>query len=100
MARFRQRLCFSVNALLYQTLLCSLLQIASQHLDYQVPLVIRYQILQEFAVQLQREMLLILQENMYTTFFLQEDCNTKSERADLQSRLNRLIEARAYLVEF
>ncbi|TKS70937.1 Mx Interferon-inducible [Collichthys lucidus] len=75
-------------------------EIASQHLDYQVPLVIRYQILQDFAVQLQREMLQILQGNMYSTPLLQEDCNTKSKRADLQSRLNRLIEARSYLVEF
>ncbi|XP_027131550.1 interferon-induced GTP-binding protein Mx [Larimichthys crocea] len=75
-------------------------EIASQHLDYQVPLVIRYQILQEFAVQLQRDMLQILQERMYSTPLLEEDCNTKSERADLQSRLNRLIEAHAYLVEF
>ncbi|XP_027134827.1 interferon-induced GTP-binding protein Mx-like [Larimichthys crocea] len=62
-------------------------EIASQRLDYQVPLVIRYQILQEFAVQLQREMLQILQEKMYSTPLLEEDCNTKSERADLQSRL-------------
>ncbi|TKS65634.1 Mx Interferon-inducible [Collichthys lucidus] len=53
-------------------------EIASQHLDYQVPLVIRYQILQDFAVQLQREMLQILQENMYSTPLLQEDCNTKN----------------------
>ncbi|KAG8007466.1 Interferon-induced GTP-binding protein Mx [Nibea albiflora] len=75
-------------------------KIASQHLDYQVPLVIRYQILQEFAVQLQRDMLLILQESMYSTSLFDEDYYTKSERADLQSRLDNLIEARAYLVEF
>ncbi|GLD69935.1 AAW22002.1 Mx protein [Lates japonicus] len=74
--------------------------IASQRLADQIPLVIRYQMLQESAVQLQREMLQMLQDKENMEFLLKEDFDIGHKRAALQSRLNRLMKARAYLVEF
>uniref|UniRef100_A0A4W6D5P1 Interferon-induced GTP-binding protein Mx n=1 Tax=Lates calcarifer TaxID=8187 RepID=A0A4W6D5P1_LATCA len=75
-------------------------KIASQRLADQIPMVIRYQMLQESAVQLQREMLQMLQDKENVEFLLKEDFDTGSKRAALQSRLKRLMKARAYLVEF
>ncbi|XP_041638721.1 interferon-induced GTP-binding protein Mx-like [Cheilinus undulatus] len=75
-------------------------KIASQRLADQIPMVIRYQMLQESAVQLQREMLQVLQEKENSEFLLKEDADISSKRANLQSRLKRLMRARAYLVEF
>ncbi|XP_062272449.1 interferon-induced GTP-binding protein Mx-like [Scomber scombrus] len=75
-------------------------KIASQRLADQIPLVIRYQMLQESAVQLQREMLQVLQDKENMEFLLKEDYDIGHERAALQSRLERLQKARAYLVEF
>ncbi len=99
--RFRQRLCFSITVLVSQTFLPFVfLQIASQHLAYQIPLVIRYQLLQESAVQLQREMLQVLQDKEKFRFFLREDSDIVSKREALQSRLKRLMQAREYLMEF
>lgn len=77
-----------------------LLQIASQRLANQIPLVIRYQMLQETAMQLQREMLQMLQDKENLEFWLKEDADIGTKRATLQSRLKRLMQARAYLVEF
>ncbi|KAG7229579.1 hypothetical protein INR49_012594 [Caranx melampygus] len=74
--------------------------IASQRLADQIPLVIRFQMLQESAVQLQREMLQMLQDKENVDFLLKEDFDIGNKRAALQSRLNRLMKARAYLVEF
>ncbi|XP_049893069.1 interferon-induced GTP-binding protein Mx isoform X3 [Epinephelus moara] len=75
-------------------------KIASQRLADQIPLVIRYQMLQESAAQLQREMLQMLQDKENMDYLLKEDCDIGSKRASLQSRLKRLMKARAYLVEF
>ncbi|XP_029287526.1 interferon-induced GTP-binding protein Mx-like isoform X2 [Cottoperca gobio] len=75
-------------------------KIAGQRLADQIPLVIRYQMLQESAAQLQREMLLLLQDKENMEFLLKEDCDIGSKRMNLQSRLKRLMKARAYLVEF
>ncbi|XP_070758667.1 interferon-induced GTP-binding protein Mx isoform X1 [Enoplosus armatus] len=75
-------------------------KIASQRLADQIPLVIRYQILQESAVQLQREMLQVLQDKENSEFLLKEDSDIGSKRAALQSRLKRLMKARKYLVAF
>nr|AGL76513.1 interferon inducible protein Mx [Epinephelus akaara] len=75
-------------------------KIASQRLADQIPLVIRYQMLHESAAQLQREMLQMLQDKENMEFLLREDCDIGSKRASLQSRLKRLMKARAYLVEF
>lgn len=77
-----------------------LLQIASQRLADQIPLVIRYQMLQESAMQLQREMLQVLQDKENVEFLLKEDFDIGTKRAALQSRLKRLSQARTYLVEF
>eukprot|EP00064_Thunnus_orientalis_P023614 superscaffoldBa00009114_g23864 len=75
-------------------------KIASQRLADQIPLVIRYQMLQESAVQLQREMLQVLQDKENMEFLLKEDLDIGRKRSTLQSRLKRLMQARAYLVEF
>ncbi|XP_060898307.1 interferon-induced GTP-binding protein Mx-like [Labrus mixtus] len=75
-------------------------KIASQRLADQIPMVIRYQMLQESAVQLQREMLQVLQEKKNLEFLLKEDADIGSKRANLQSRLERLMKARVFLVEF
>ncbi|XP_047438806.1 interferon-induced GTP-binding protein Mx-like [Mugil cephalus] len=74
--------------------------IASQRLADQIPLVIRYQMLQESAIQLQREMLQILQEKENLENLLKEDSDIGSKRVFLQSRLKRLMQARARLLEF
>lgn len=76
------------------------IQIASQRLADQIPLVIRYQMLQESAVQLQREMLQVLQDKENSELLLKEDFDIGSKRANLQSRLKRLTQARTYLAEF
>ncbi|XP_044023594.1 interferon-induced GTP-binding protein Mx isoform X2 [Siniperca chuatsi] len=75
-------------------------KIASQRLADQIPLVIRYQMLQESASQLHREMMQVLQDKENLEFLLKEDSDIGSKRAALQSRLKRLMKARAYLVEF
>ncbi|XP_076879385.1 interferon-induced GTP-binding protein Mx3-like [Brachyhypopomus gauderio] len=74
--------------------------IASQRLADQVPLVIRYQILQESAGQLNRDMLQLIQNKDSTDDLLKEDFDIGSKRAALQSRQKRLMQARSYLVEF
>lgn len=75
-------------------------QIASQRLADQIPLMIRYHMLQEFAIQLQREMLQLLQERETFEFLLKEDFDVGTQRVNLQNRLKRLTEARSYLVKF
>ncbi|XP_055773155.1 interferon-induced GTP-binding protein Mx3 isoform X2 [Salvelinus fontinalis] len=74
--------------------------IASQRLADQIPMVIRYLGLQEFASQLQREMLQTLQEKDNIEQLLKEDFDIGSKRAALQNKLKRLMMARSYLVEF
>uniref|UniRef100_A0A8C7TJM4 Uncharacterized protein n=1 Tax=Oncorhynchus mykiss TaxID=8022 RepID=A0A8C7TJM4_ONCMY len=74
--------------------------ISSQRLADQIPMVIRYLVLQEFASQLQREMLQTLQEKDNIEQLLKEDIDIGSKRAALQSKLKRLMKARSYLVEF
>ncbi|XP_033481506.1 interferon-induced GTP-binding protein Mx-like [Epinephelus lanceolatus] len=75
-------------------------QIAGQRLADQIPLVIRYQMLQESAVQLRREMLQMLQDKEKTESLLQEDSGIKTKRKHLQNRLKRLSKARMLLTEF
>uniref|UniRef100_A0A3Q0RRS7 Interferon-induced GTP-binding protein Mx n=1 Tax=Amphilophus citrinellus TaxID=61819 RepID=A0A3Q0RRS7_AMPCI len=75
-------------------------RIAGQRLADQIPLVIRYHMLQESAIQLQREMLQMLQDKENLEFLLKEDSDIGSQRATLQSRHTRLMKARGYLVEF
>uniref|UniRef100_UPI0037E731C1 interferon-induced GTP-binding protein Mx-like n=1 Tax=Semicossyphus pulcher TaxID=241346 RepID=UPI0037E731C1 len=75
-------------------------QIAGQRLADQIPLVIRYQMLQQSAIQLQREMLQMLQDREKTEVLLQEDSRSKTERIHLQNRLKRLSKARILLTDF
>ncbi|TNN34508.1 Interferon-induced GTP-binding protein Mx [Liparis tanakae] len=75
-------------------------KIASQRLADQIPLVIRYQMLQQAAAQLEREMLQVLQDKENFEFLLKEDFDTGTKRLALQSRLKRLMKARTFLVEF
>lgn len=75
-------------------------QIASQRLADQIPMVIRYQMLQELACDLQRQMLQMLQDKDNVEFLLKEDYDIGTKRASLQSRHKRLMKARAYLIEF
>ncbi|KAI1885204.1 hypothetical protein AGOR_G00217770 [Albula goreensis] len=75
-------------------------RIASQRLADQIPLVIRYLILQESAAQLQREMLQMLQDKENVELLLKEDFDIGAKRAALQSRLKRLTQAHNYLLEF
>lgn len=77
-----------------------ILQIAGMRLADQIPLVIRYEMLQQSASQLQREMLQMIQDKENLDFLLKEDFDIGSKRATLQNRLKRLLQARAYLVEF
>lgn len=74
-------------------------QIASQRLADQIPLMIRYHMLQEFAIRLRREMLQLLQERDFK-FLLKEDCDVGTKRVNLQSRVKRLTQARSYLAKF
>uniref|UniRef100_A0A667XRP9 Interferon-induced GTP-binding protein Mx n=1 Tax=Myripristis murdjan TaxID=586833 RepID=A0A667XRP9_9TELE len=74
--------------------------IASQRLADQIPLVIKYLMLQESAAQLQREMLQMIQKKENVELMLDEDFRVNTERKTLQSRLNRLRKARVLLTEF
>nr|ACF75866.1 Mx1 protein [Oplegnathus fasciatus] len=82
------------------THLKSYYKIAGQRLADQIPLVIRYQMLQESAVQLHREMLQMLQDKQKTETLLQEDSGTKTKRIQLQKRHKRLSNARILLTDF
>uniref|UniRef100_A0A8C7VAE7 Interferon-induced GTP-binding protein Mx n=1 Tax=Oryzias sinensis TaxID=183150 RepID=A0A8C7VAE7_9TELE len=75
-------------------------QIAGQRLADQVPLVIHYQMLQEFAIQLQREMLQMLQDKEKMESLLQEDHAIKENRVHLHNCIKRLSKARMLLSEF
>ncbi|KAI5616071.1 interferon-induced GTP-binding protein MxA, partial [Silurus asotus] len=74
--------------------------IVIKRLADQLPLVMRYLLLQELAAQLQREMLQLMQDKNNTDHLLKEDHDIGSKRTNLQSRQKRLMEARNYLVKF
>ncbi|XP_053505839.1 interferon-induced GTP-binding protein Mx1-like isoform X1 [Ictalurus furcatus] len=73
--------------------------IASNRLADQVPLVIKYKVLQESAAQLQREMLQLMQ-NYNINDLLEEDHFINIKRNNLKSRQKRLAEALVKLVLF
>uniref|UniRef100_A0A668VI15 Interferon-induced GTP-binding protein Mx n=1 Tax=Oreochromis aureus TaxID=47969 RepID=A0A668VI15_OREAU len=75
-------------------------QIAGQRLAGQIPLVIRYQMLQEFASQLQSKMLDTFQDNERKEYLLEENSGTKNKREDLKMRLERLSRAHNLLSDF
>ncbi|KAF3855953.1 hypothetical protein F7725_016676 [Dissostichus mawsoni] len=58
--------------------------IAGQRLADQIPLVIRYHVMQESALQLHREMLQMLQDKEKTECLLQEDFSMETKRRQLQ----------------
>uniref|UniRef100_A0A3Q2VFS5 Interferon-induced GTP-binding protein Mx n=1 Tax=Haplochromis burtoni TaxID=8153 RepID=A0A3Q2VFS5_HAPBU len=74
--------------------------IAGQRLADQIPLVIRYQVLQEFASELQSKMLDAFTDKERKEYLLQEDSGTKNKREDLKMRLERLSRAHILLSEF
>ncbi|XP_053471133.1 interferon-induced GTP-binding protein Mx2-like [Ictalurus furcatus] len=73
--------------------------IASNRLADQVPLVIKYMVLQESAVQLQREMLQFI-KNYNINDLLEEDYDINIKRNNLKSCQKRLTEALDKLVLF
>lgn len=75
-------------------------QIATQRLGDQIPLVIRYHMLQEFAAELQRKMIKVLQDKSNMDNLLKENFDIGTTRAMLHSRMKRLMQARSYLVKF
>uniref|UniRef100_A0A3P9DNM6 Interferon-induced GTP-binding protein Mx n=1 Tax=Maylandia zebra TaxID=106582 RepID=A0A3P9DNM6_9CICH len=72
--------------------------IAGQRLADQIPLVIRYQMLQEFASELQSKMLDAFLDKERKEYLLQEDSGTKNKREDLKMRLERLSRAHILLI--
>ncbi|GCC36151.1 hypothetical protein chiPu_0014643 [Chiloscyllium punctatum] len=75
-------------------------KIASYRLADQIPLVICYHILREFANKLQGEMLTLLQDRDRIDEYLFEDQDTKRKRETLQSQMSRPIKAHKALLEF
>ncbi|XP_051747044.1 interferon-induced GTP-binding protein MxB-like [Ctenopharyngodon idella] len=71
--------------------------IASKRLADQIPMVIRYLLLQEAALELQRNMLQLLQDKDGVDFLLKEDFDIGQKRESLLSRQKRLNEARSLL---
>ncbi|XP_034023045.1 interferon-induced GTP-binding protein Mx-like [Thalassophryne amazonica] len=75
-------------------------QIVGERLADQIPMMIRYHMLQESALQLQKEMLPILQDKELLEFLLQEDSVIKNKRIRLQKCITRLTKARVLLAAF
>uniref|UniRef100_A0A671MLI7 Interferon-induced GTP-binding protein MxA-like n=1 Tax=Sinocyclocheilus anshuiensis TaxID=1608454 RepID=A0A671MLI7_9TELE len=69
-------------------------QIASKRLADQIPMVIRYLLLQEAALELQRNMLQLLQNKDDVDNLLKEDFDIGQKRESLLSRQDRLMKAR------
>lgn len=63
-------------------------------------MVIRYLLLQEAALELQRNMLQLLQDKDGVDDLLKEDFDIGQKRESLLSRQNRLMKARSLLVTY
>ncbi|XP_059409562.1 interferon-induced GTP-binding protein MxA [Carassius carassius] len=74
--------------------------IASKRLADQIPMVIRYLLLQEAALELQRNMLQLLHDKDGIDNLLKEDCDIGQKRENLLKRQKRLMKARSLLVTF
>ncbi|XP_027012325.2 interferon-induced GTP-binding protein Mx2-like [Tachysurus fulvidraco] len=74
--------------------------IVSKRLADQVPLVIRYMVVQESAEQLQREMIQLIKDKVNVDELLKEDHDITSKRNNLKSRQKRLRDALNYLADF
>ena len=86
--------------MLYLLVSFSKLKIAGQRLADQIPLVIRYHVMQESALQLHREMLQMLQDKEKTECLLQEVFSMETKRRQLQNSLKRMSGARVLLNDF
>ncbi|TSK17737.1 Interferon-induced GTP-binding protein Mx1 [Bagarius yarrelli] len=73
--------------------------ISTMRLTDQVPLVIRYMMVQETAAQLQREMILI-QDKDNLNALVKEEHDIASKRNNLKTRQKRLTEALNYMADF
>lgn len=65
----------------------------------QVPMVIRYMVLQESAVQLQREMIQLIQEESIDELLREKD-NVSGKRNTLIEKQKRLRDAQKKLISF
>lgn len=74
--------------------------IASKRLADQIPMVIRYLLLQEAALELQRNMLQLLHDKDGIDNLLKEDFDIGQKRENLLKRQKRLMKARSLLVTF
>ncbi|XP_051559615.1 interferon-induced GTP-binding protein MxA-like [Myxocyprinus asiaticus] len=74
--------------------------IASKRLADHIPMVILYLLLQESAVELQRNMLQLLQEKNAIDDLLKEDYDIGQKRDKLLNRQKRLMQARSVLIAF
>nr|XP_009304072.1 interferon-induced GTP-binding protein MxB isoform X1 [Danio rerio] len=74
--------------------------IASQRLADQIPMVIRYLLLQEAALELQRSMLQLLQDKDGVDDMLKEDFDIGQKRENLLSRQKRLMKAQNLLATY
>ncbi|KAK7166736.1 hypothetical protein R3I93_006488 [Phoxinus phoxinus] len=74
--------------------------IASKRLADQIPIVIRYLLLQEAALELQRNMLQLLHDKDGVDNLLKEDFDIGQKRQSLLSRQERLMKARSLLATY
>uniref|UniRef100_UPI00398E4744 interferon-induced GTP-binding protein Mx3-like n=1 Tax=Pristiophorus japonicus TaxID=55135 RepID=UPI00398E4744 len=75
-------------------------QIASDRMADQIPLIIRYYILQEFASELQIQMLQLLQEKDRINEYLREEQSAVDNRKKLKNKLERLTNAQHEVSKF
>ncbi|XP_067897312.1 interferon-induced GTP-binding protein Mx3-like isoform X2 [Heterodontus francisci] len=75
-------------------------KIATDRLADQIPLIIRYYILQEFASKLQIDMLQLLQEKNRIDEYLHEEMHIVENRKNLRNKLERLTQAQHHLSKF
>nr|AET06168.1 myxovirus resistance 1 protein [Pagrus major]AHC69386.1 Mx1 protein [Pagrus major] len=75
-------------------------QIAGRRLADQIPLMVLYQMVQEFTIQLQREMLQVIQDKEKIESLLEEESGITVKRINLQNRQERLRKARVLLTDF
>ncbi|XP_047659628.1 interferon-induced GTP-binding protein Mx1-like [Tachysurus fulvidraco] len=74
--------------------------ISTKRLADQVPLVIRYMMVQESAVQLEREMIQLIQGEVNIDELLKEDHDIITKRNNLKSRQKQLTDALSFLTTF
>uniref|UniRef100_A0A4W3IJW2 Interferon-induced GTP-binding protein Mx-like n=1 Tax=Callorhinchus milii TaxID=7868 RepID=A0A4W3IJW2_CALMI len=75
------------------------LQIMSDRLADQVPLIIRYYMMQEFASNLQVQMLELLQNRQQIEEYLEEEKTIAEKRRTLKNKLDRLSKAQVHLLD-